>query len=130
VTNLLRLLKLDPLVREHLEAGLIEAGHARALLALPKNQQGLAAKTIISKRLSVRQAEEMVRRLIEEQSEKSAKKKSKRRKSRDILRLEESLSEKLAAPVHLETKDGKSGRLVIIYNSLDELDGIIEKLGE
>lgn len=130
VTNLLRLLKLDPLVREHLEAGLIEAGHARALLALPKNQQGLAAKTIISKRLSVRQAEEMVRRLLEEQSEKSAKKKSKRRKSRDILRLEESLSEKLAAPVHLETKDGKSGRLVIIYNSLDELDGIIEKLGE
>jgi ParB family chromosome partitioning protein len=129
VTNLLRLLKLDTLVREHLEAGLIEAGHARALLSLPKNQQVVAAKAIISKRLSVRQTEDWVRRFLEEQEQKGGKKKSKNRKSRDILRLEESLSETLAAPVHLESRDGKSGRLVIVYNSLDELDGIIEKLG-
>ena len=129
VTNLLRLLKLDMLVREHLEAGLIEAGHARALLSLPKNQQVVAAKAIISKRLSVRQTEDWVRRFLEEQEQKGGKKKSKNRKSRDILRLEESLSETLAAPVHLESRDGKSGRLVIVYNSLDELDGIIEKLG-
>ena len=49
--------------------------------------------------------------------------------NRDIERLEETLSEKLAAPVQLESRDGKSGRLVIVYSSLDELDGIIERLG-
>ncbi len=129
VSNLLRLLKLDPGVREHLESGRIEAGHARALLGLPKNQQVVAAQAVMQRRLSVRQAEELVRRMLEP-SGKTASKKSKNKKgrSRDIQRLEEALSEKLAAPVHLESRDGKSGRLVIEYSSLDELDGIIERL--
>lgn len=129
VSNLLRLLKLDAGVREQLEAGLIEAGHARALLGLQKNQQAMVAKAVIQKRLSVRQTEQLVRRLLEEQ-EKGGKKKAKRGRSRDIQRLEDMLSEKLAAPVHLETRDGKSGRLIIVYNSLDELDGIIERFGD
>ena len=64
-----------------------------------------------------------------EPPEKGGGKKSKKGRSRDIQRLEEMLSEKLAAPVHLESRDGKSGRLVIVYSSLDELDGIIERLG-
>ena len=129
VSNLLRLLKLDPSVREHLESGRIEAGHARALLGLPKGQQVVAAQAVMQRRLSVRQAEELVRRMLEPSGKTASKKpKNKKGRSRDIQRLEEALSEKLAAPVHLESRDGKSGRLVIEYSSLDELDGIIERL--
>ena len=129
VSNLLRLLKLDPGVREHLESGRIEAGHARALLGLPKDQQVVAAQAVMQRRLSVRQAEELVRRMLEPSGKTASKKpKNKKGRSRDIQRLEEALSEKLAAPVHLESRDGKSGRLVIEYSSLDELDGIIERL--
>ena len=130
VSNLLRLLKLDPSVREHLESGHIEAGHARALLGLARDQQVVAAQAVMQRRLSVRQTEELVRRMLDPSENTSSKKpKSKTGQSRDIQRLEEALSEKLAAPVHLESRDGKSGRLVIEYNSLDELDGIIERLG-
>jgi len=128
ISNLLRLLKLDPGVREHLESGHIEAGHARALLGLAKDQQAIAAQAVMQRRLSVRQTEELVRRMLEP-PEKGGGKKSKKGRSRDIQRLEETLSEKLAAPVHLESRDGKSGRLVIVYSSLDELDGIIVRLG-
>ena len=128
VSNLLRLLKLDPSVREHLESGHIEAGHARALLGLPKHQQVVAAQAVMQRRLSVRQAEELVRRMLEPSGKTASKKpKNKKGRSRDIQRLEEALSEKLAAPVHLESRDGKSGRLVIEYSSLDALDGIIER---
>ena len=128
VSNLLRLLKLDPGVREHLESGDIEAGHARALLSLAKDQQAIAAQAVMQQQLSVRQTEKLVRRMLEPPG-KAAAKKSEKEKSRDIQRLEETLSEKFAAPVHLESRDGKSGRLVIVYSSLDELDGIIERLG-
>jgi ParB family chromosome partitioning protein len=82
----------------------------------------------MQRRLSVRQTEELVRRMLEPPG-KAAAKKPEKGKSRDIQRLEETLSEKFAAPVHLESRDGKSGRLVIVYSSLDELDGIIERLG-
>ena len=130
VSNLLRLLKLDPSVREHLESGHIEAGHARALLGLVRDQQVVAAQAVMQRRLSVRQTEELVRRMLDPSENTSSKKpKSKTGQNRDIQRFEEALSEKLAAPVHLESRDGKSGRLVIEYNSLDELDGIIERLG-
>ena len=130
VSNPLRLLKLDPSVREHLESGHIEAGHARALLGLPRDQQVVAAQGVMQRRLSVRQTEELVRRMLDPSEKTSSKKpKNKTAQSRDIQRLEEALSEKLAAPVHLESRDGKSGRLVIEYSSLDELDGIIERLG-
>ena len=128
VSNLLRLLKLDPGVREHLESRHIEAGHARALLSLAKDQQAIAAQAVMQQQLSVRQTEKLVRRMLEPPG-KAAAKKSEKAKSRDIQRLEETLSEKFAAPVHLESRDGKSGRLVIVYSSLDELDGIIERLG-
>ena len=130
VSNLLRLLNLDPSVREHLESGHIEAGHARALLGLARDQQVVAAQAVMQRRLSVRQTEGLVRRMLDPSENTSSKKpKSKTGQSRDIQRLEEALSEKLAASVRLESRDGKSGRLVIEYNSLDELDGIIERLG-
>ena len=127
VSNLLRLLKLDPGVREHLDAGHIEAGHARAILGLPREQQGLAAQAVMQRRLSVRQAEQLVRRMLQPEGA-DQNKARKPAKGGDIQRLEEELSEHLAAPVHLESRDGKSGRLVIGYSSLDELDGILSRI--
>jgi ParB family chromosome partitioning protein len=127
VSNLLRLLKLDPRVREHLAAGHIEAGHARAILGLPREQQGLAAQVVMQRRLSVRQAEQLVRRMLSQEGVQRNKTRKSAR-SGDIQRLEEELSERLAAPVHLESRDGKSGRLVIGYSSLDELDGIVSRI--
>ena len=124
VSNLLRLLNLDPPVRSHLEAGQIEAGHARAILALPREQQLSAAETVIQQRLSVRQTEQLVRRYL---SGERKKKRSRVRQDADLLRLEEELSERLAAKVNIE-HSGRRGRLVIEYNSLDELDGILERL--
>ena len=123
VSNLLRLLNLVPVVREQLELGRIEMGHARAVLALPREQQQTAAASVIQRRLSVRQTEKLVRRLL------SGARKSKRVpqvKDADISKLETELSEALAAPVVLEDNGGK-GRVIIQYHSLDELDGIIQK---
>ena len=123
VSNLLRLLNLVPVVREHLELGRIEMGHARAVLALPREQQQTAAASVIQRRLSGRQTEKLVRGLL------SGVRKSKRVppvKDADLSKLETELSEALAAPVVLEDSGGK-GRVIIQYYSLDELDGIIQK---
>ena len=123
VSNLLRLLNLVPVVREQLELGRIEMGHARAVLALPREQQQTAAASVIQRRLSVRQTEKLVRGLL------SGVRKSKRVppvKDADLSKLETELSEALAAPVVLEDSGGK-GRVIIQYYSLDELDGIIQK---
>ena len=124
VSNLLRLLNLDPAVRAHLENGRLEAGHARAILSLPREQQLAAADTVIQQRLSVRQTEQLVRRYL------SGKRKEKRKtapKDADLRHLEEELSQQLAATVSLEQR-GQGGRVVIEYNSLDELEGILERL--
>ena len=124
VSNLLRLLNLDPAVRAHLENGRLEAGHARAILSLPREQQLAAADTVIQQRLSVRQTEQLVRRYL------SGKRKEKRKtapKDADLRQLEEELSQQLAAPVSLEQR-GQGGRVIIEYNSLDELEGILERL--
>ena len=124
VSNLLRLLKLDPAVRVHLENGRLEAGHARAILSLPREQQLAAADTVIQQRFSVRQTEQLVRRYL------SGKRKEKRKtapKDADLRQLEEELSQQLAATVSLEQR-GQGGRVVIEYNSLDELEGILERL--
>ena len=107
-----------------LEAGQIEAGHARAILALPREQQLSAAETVIQQRLSVRQTEQLVRRYL---SGERKKKRSRVRQDADLLRLEEELSERLAAKVNIE-HSGRRGRVVIEYNNLDELDGILERL--
>ncbi len=127
VSNLLRLLNLDPGVREHLEARRLEAGHARAILALPREQQGAAADLVMRRRLSVRQAEQLVRRLL---AQAGAKKKDKKKTvlDPDIRRLEEELSEHFAAPVRVESRDGKRGHVKIEYGSLDELDGILARI--
>ena len=124
VSNLLRLLNLDPAVRAHLENGRLEAGHARAILSLPREQQLAAADTVIQQRLSVRQTEQLVRRYL------SGKRKKNRKpvvRDADLRQLEEELSQQLAATVSLEQR-GQGGRVIIEYNSLDELEGILERL--
>lgn len=126
VSNLLRLLNLDPAVREHLEHGRIEMGHARALLALPRERQGPACDIVMHRRLSVRQAEQLVRRMLEP-PEGGATKRGQAEKSGDIRRIEEELSERLGASVTIDHA-GKRGKLVIEYHDLDELDGILERI--
>lgn len=119
VTNLLRLLSLSHGAKQLLEHGKIEMGHARALLGLPIEQQDFAAAQVYDKKLSVRQTEALVRNIS-----KPKKATSKESKSSDVLRLEESLAEKLGAPVSVQDKNGK-GKIVIEYTSLDILDGIL-----
>lgn len=124
VSNLLRLLDLEPLVKESVDRGELEMGHARALLALTGARQVTASRRVIDEQLSVRQTEQLVRHLL---SGDTLTKKTKPTLDPDIRRLQDSLSEKLGAKVELQHGKGK-GRLVIAYNSLDELDGILEHI--
>ncbi len=125
VSNLLRLLELTDDVKALVEAGRLEMGHARALLALAGNAQTQAARQVADKGLSVRETERLVKRLLSEGQKTPAPAK---RVDPDIRRLEEELSEKLGAKVSLEQARGGKGKLVIGYNSLDELDGILERI--
>jgi ParB family chromosome partitioning protein len=124
VTNLLRLMQLQPEVRTFLEHGDLEMGHARALLSLPPEQQGSVARTVIGKSLSVRQTEALVRRL------QSGKKPQAEQGGvdPDIRTLQDDLSERLGAEVLIDHKAKGKGRLVIKYSSLDQLDGILGKI--
>jgi ParB family chromosome partitioning protein len=123
VTNLLRLLNLPPAVRELLDQGVIEMGHARALLSLDPLEQERLAREIADRQLSVRQAENMVRELLAPKPETTPKEPGDR--SADTRHLEQSLAERLGAPVSIQHKSGGSGQLVIRYSSLEELDGIL-----
>ena len=124
VSNLLRLLNLSKPVQDMLTAGLIEMGHARALLPLHANQQRDLAHEIEEKGLSVREVERRVLRLKDDTSAKTAKKSI----PRDIRRLEETLSETLGmeAKVHM-SRNG--GRLTLSFANADQLQGMLEKLG-
>ena len=125
VTNLLRLLNLAPGVRDMLERGDLEMGHARALLSLPATEQMSLAREVVTRGLSVRQTEALVRKLSAPQVQ---LKHSAAPRSADTLRLERELSERIGAPVSI-TDDGKGrGQVVIRYTSLDELDGILHHL--
>jgi ParB family chromosome partitioning protein len=130
-SNLLRLLQLAEPVREMLMAGDLDMGHARALLALPTAQQVLAAQQVATKQLSVRQAEALVTRLARAASAPTAPRKA--AKSRDLVRLEERLADRLAAAVEIRVKRrgarGEAGEIAIRFDSLDELNGLLDKLG-
>lgn len=126
VSNLLRLTSLREEVQRMLENGDIEMGHARALLALPADQQSQAAATIVSKGLSVRQTESLVRRLLQEAENPSSK--GSTAIDPDIRKLQDDLSERLGAAVALQHGAKGKGKLVIKYNSLDELDGILNHI--
>ncbi|MFC1680237.1 ParB/RepB/Spo0J family partition protein [Pseudomonadota bacterium] len=124
VTNLLRLLTLGTKARELLETGQIEMGHARALLALSVGEQDALAAQIAAGGLSVRQAEVLVRR---KQAKPEPQKTRNPQPGADIRDLQDKLSEKLGSRVTVRDTRGK-GRIIIEYNSLDELDGILEHI--
>ncbi len=124
VSNLLRLLELAPQVSEHLERREIEMGHARALLALSNQRQQVeVAARIVKNGLSVRDAEALVRRL--QQPGVSAAGGSAQGGDPNVLRLEQELADKLGAKVAIQHTVAGKGKLVVSYNSLDELDGIL-----
>ncbi len=125
VTNMLRLLELTDDVKCMMEKHLIEMGHARALLGLKGRAQTSAGRTVANQGLSVRETEKLVRRLQQgEESDEEASKKAKK-EDPDVKRLAEDLSQKLGAHVNIKQGSKGKGKLVITYNSLDELDGIL-----
>lgn len=125
VSNLLRLLALNADVRSMVETCELEMGHARALLALQGVPQSEAAKEVVARRMSVRETEKYVKRL---QANPTHHAPSVLRSDPDILRFEAGLSEKLGAKVAIQHNARGSGKLVIQYNSLDELEGIVEHI--
>ena len=133
-SNLMRLLQLAEPVQAMLMAGDVDMGHARALLALEKATQISAANQIVGKKLSVREAESLVKKLSAEFTLTSAK--PKKEKSRDLKRLEEELSDTLAAEVEIRIKKrvkrngrmDEMGEMVIQFGSLDALNGLVERL--
>jgi ParB family chromosome partitioning protein len=133
-SNLLRLLNLADPVQTMLMAGDIDMGHARALLALERASQITAANQIAQKKLSVREAESLVKKLSAEFSLVSPK--PKKEKSRDLRRIEEELSDLLTAEVEVRVKKRvkrhgrleELGEVSIQFGSLDELNGLIERL--
>lgn len=128
VSNLLRLLELHDEVKTMLEHGDLEMGHARAILALPAEEQRVAAHKVVAQGLSVRETERLVKRLQAETA--VVAKAEKASVDPDIQRLEQFLSENLATRVQIKHGPKGKGQLVISYNSLDELDGVLDKLGK
>ena len=126
VTNLLRLINLTEDVRTLLEHGDLEMGHARSLLSLNEGQQRTAAREIVAKGLSVRQAEALVRRLQQEAEQEKSETKTKI--DPDIQKLEEKLAEHVGVPVIVQHSAKGKGRLVLPPPHLDELDGILAHL--
>ncbi len=133
-SNLLRLLNLADPVQTMLMAGDLDMGHARALLALDRATQITAANQITAKKMSVREAESLVKKLGAEFTLKPQK--AAREKSRDTCRVEEELADLLMAEVEVRVKkqvkrNGRReemGELAIQFSSLDELNGLIERL--
>ena len=127
VSNLLRLQDLSAKVKPLLEDRQLEMGHARALLSITDaTQQFDAARQVVRKGLSVRETERLVKRMLEGKPRSSAKKTT--NVNRDIRRLEIEVSEKLGAKVRLDHAQSGAGKIVISYNSLDELDGILQHI--
>ena len=124
VSNLLRLLELPEEVCERLAKRELEMGHARALLGLPqRRQQTEVATLVVRKSLSVRETEALVRRMA--QPQRTSAPEQPQTVDPNIRRLQDDLSEKLGATVAIEHAHNGKGRLVVRYNSLDELDGIL-----
>jgi ParB family chromosome partitioning protein len=123
-SNLLRLLHLAKPVQDLLMAGEIDMGHARALLPLAKASQVQLAHRISAKGYSVREAERMVQHELNPPKKKSAPKKE----DRDVARLEEELADALGAQVKIRMGAKGDGQIAIGFSSLDQLDGLLEKL--
>ena len=124
VTNFLRLTSLSTDVARMLEHGDLEMGHARALLSLADDQQKKAAVEVTQKNLNVRQAEALVQRMLRPKNVSDEK----QQEDRETRMLEDRISEKVGQPVAIRHTTKGKGKLTIWYNSLDELDGILEHL--
>ncbi|HNZ56247.1 MAG TPA: ParB/RepB/Spo0J family partition protein [Methylophilaceae bacterium] len=132
VSNLLRLLTLSAPVQEMLMQSKLDMGHARALIGLTGAQQIMLAEKIIQDDLSVREVESLVKKTMADSGDVSEKNKSKQQvkpsSSKDVLRLQETLSDQLGASVSIKAKANGAGILKINYASLDQLDEIIAKI--
>jgi ParB family chromosome partitioning protein len=124
VANLLRLMTLQEDVRRLVEHGDLEMGHARALLGLEGAKQSVAARTVVGKGLTVRQTEALVRNLVAEKTQSAPEKAL----DPNIRHLQDDLSQRLGAPVSIQHSANGRGKLVLSYNSLDELDGILRHI--
>ena len=125
VTNLMRLASLEPVVQDQLEQGRIELGHAKCLLAVTGNLQITLAKDVAEKGLSVRQTENLIKQL---RSKNNSSLQPSRVTDPDIVRIQEELSEKVGAQVEIHHSPKGSGKLTVKYHSLDELDGILDRI--
>jgi ParB family chromosome partitioning protein len=132
-TNLLRLLNLSEPVQQMLLTGDLEMGHARALLALDGARQILEANEIVAKKLSVRDAERRVARAAAPGADRTPRERANGQKGRELERLEQQLSDALSAPVEVRvkkrTRHGEAGEIAIAFASLDELNGLLGRLG-
>ncbi|WP_334119749.1 ParB/RepB/Spo0J family partition protein [Limnobacter sp.] len=124
-SNMLRLLNLAEPVQTMLLAGDVEMGHARALLALTAAEQIACANEVVNKRLSVRETE----KLVNDWASNNDRVASKPRQTADVRRLEEGLADWLASAVQLKANPNGKGSVTIKFNSLDELDGVLERIG-
>ena len=125
ISNLLRLLDLAEPVKQQVIQGLLNMGHARALLALIRHDQIEVAKLVVKRGLSVRETELLVKKTLTAQS---GKKPDSKKDDPDVRRLENRISEKLGAAVVIRTGKKGSGQLIIHFHSSAELDGILEHL--
>ena len=122
-SNLLRLLQLVPPVQDLLMRGEIDMGHARALLPLPSVLQIQVAQRVAQKGMSVRDTERAVQLALKPPKEPVAKK-----PDRDVLRLQEELSDLLGAQVEIRTNQKGAGKIQIAFGDLDQLEGILQRL--
>ena len=123
VTNLMRLATLEPAVQKQIELGEIELGHAKCLLALNGSTQVKAGREVAANAMTVRQTELLIKRLQTPDSNKASGVKS--TVNADILRTQEDLSQKVGAAVTIQHSTKGSGKLIIKYHSVDELEGIL-----
>jgi ParB family chromosome partitioning protein len=124
VANLLRLMTLQDDVRRLVEHGDLEMGHARALLGLEGGDQSQAARSVVGKGLSVRQTEALVRNLLAKKDQPAPEKGI----DPNIRQLQDDLSQRLGARVQIQHSVKGKGKLILAYNSLDELDGILSHI--
>lgn len=127
ITNSLRLLDLEVATKELLDSGRLNMGHARALLMLKEMVQVETANKVVNRQMSVRDTEKLVKSILEAQAGLS-KQKVQPVKAVEVTKLEQSLSEKLGAGVAIQYNNRGKGKLVIEYNNLDELDGILQHI--
>ena len=128
VSNLLRLLDLEPSVRDLLSEGALDMGHARALLALPHAEQPEAALDVVDRALNVRATEQMVQRRLARAAAAPVQAAVRPAPDRDVARLEEELSDHLGTPVSIKSRARGGGDLTIRYHDLDQLDGVLSRL--